>query len=406
MADFSKGFWADHWTYLVDMINGWLAVYPDWEERILFDTRIPFFFSPAFVKPRSEKYVLSTTFDGNGKHIRQLNAVVDEDPDKVAYQKKYIDSHTGWYKLDADWQHTSDGRVFRVSPMAKLFLLATIKFATRDPYGMGIEYESDRPGWDDANNGLVGMLGSGLPEAIELNKLLRYVRSTVERYDKDLEIPIEAAEMIDQIMQALEKLLAAESMVLQVDDDNLNAMIGVPSYSFRYWDRVASAREGYREKTKVNFSGNTTLLSSDWIQKITSVWIDEVDKGIARAHDFGTRGYGDNGEFGVTPTYFSYNVLKWTENGLTSSLGHPLVDARKMEVRVYPMFLEGPTRMMKLLDSDDAKELYQKVRASPLRDHGLGMYTISASLQGQSFDLGREMSFAPVSTQSCRQLFR
>ena len=80
---------------------------------------------------------------------------------------------------------------------------------------------------------------------------------------------------------------------------------------------------------------------------------------------------------------------------MVSAKGLPLVNASAMEVRIFPMFLEGPTRMMKLLDRKQAWALYQKVRASPLRDEGLGMYTISASLQGQSFDLGREMAFAP-----------
>lgn len=394
MAGYSKGFWADHWTYLVDLINGWLAVYPDWEERVLFDSRIPFFFSPASVKPRSQKYVLSTTFDGKGKHVRQLDAVIDEDPDKLAYQNHYINSHTGWYKLDANWQHTKEGLVFRISPMAKLFLLAAVKFATRDPYGMGIEYEAGRPGWDDANNGLVGMMGSGIPEAIELSKLLRLVRLTVAKYDKDLVIPVEGADLVDHIVQALEQLHAAEALIQHVDDDNVSAMVKVPPHALKYWDQVATAREMYREKTKVIFDGNTKLIASREIRLIMSSWIDEVEKGIDRANVFGTRGHGDSGQYGVTPTYFSYNVLKWSKNGMESKDGHPLVDAEKMQVRVYPMFLEGPSRMMKLLDSDEAAELYQKVRDSPLRDRELNMYTISASLQGQSFDLGREMAFA------------
>ena len=149
MGNYTKGYWADHWTYIVDLINGWLAVYPDWEERILFDTSLPYFFSPSFVKPRAKKYVLSTTFDGRGKHVRQLDATIDNDADKVAFMKQYINPVNGWYELEASWQHTRDGAVFGSSPMAKLLVLAILKFATRDPYGMGIEYEGGRPGWDD-----------------------------------------------------------------------------------------------------------------------------------------------------------------------------------------------------------------------------------------------------------------
>jgi len=51
--------------------------------------------------------------------------------------------------------------------------------------------------------------------------------------------------------------------------------------------------------------------------------------------------------------------------------------------------------MMKTVESSVAAEIYTRVRLSPLRDQGLGMYTISSSLKGQSADMGREMAFAP-----------
>jgi hypothetical protein len=35
------------------------------------------------------------------------------------------------------------------------------------------------------------------------------------------------------------------------------------------------------------------------------------------------------------------------------------------------------------------------VKASPLRDQPLGMYTISGSLKSMSFEVGRMMAFAP-----------
>ena len=45
-------------------------------------------------------------------------------------------------------------RSSRTNLFTKLFILALLKFATLDPYGMGIEMEAGRPGWDDAMNGL------------------------------------------------------------------------------------------------------------------------------------------------------------------------------------------------------------------------------------------------------------
>jgi hypothetical protein len=136
MAVYKAGFWSDHWTYLLDLIQAYLAVYPEWEQRIMFDVQLPYFYSPVSVQPRYRKYVLSTSFDGKGKHVRQLDATV-WDQDKVDYQDKYIVKTTGWYDPEAQWQHDRNATVFKSSPMEKLFLLVTLKFATRDPFGMG-----------------------------------------------------------------------------------------------------------------------------------------------------------------------------------------------------------------------------------------------------------------------------
>ena len=64
MAVYKDGFWADHWTYYMDLVESYLRIYPDWEQRLLYENELPYFFSPAFVKPRDEKYVISTSFDG------------------------------------------------------------------------------------------------------------------------------------------------------------------------------------------------------------------------------------------------------------------------------------------------------------------------------------------------------
>ena len=120
----------------MDLIRSYLAIYPEWEERIMYLEKLPYFFSPAVVKPRSKKYVLSISFDGKGKHVRQLNATKEDDDAKL-FQMKYIKNTTGWFGIEANWQHDDKGRIFYSAPIAKLFLLATLKFATRDPYGMG-----------------------------------------------------------------------------------------------------------------------------------------------------------------------------------------------------------------------------------------------------------------------------
>ena len=145
----------DHWEYYLDLIEAYTSIYPDGEEALMYDKPLKYFFSTATVKPRSEKYVVDYTFDGKSKHILQLDAA-SFDTAKVAEQEAFRNGTTGLIANDANWQRTKLGVAFKSSAIAKLFLLGAIKFATRDAYGMGVEYEGGRPGWNDAMNGLAG----------------------------------------------------------------------------------------------------------------------------------------------------------------------------------------------------------------------------------------------------------
>lgn len=134
MAVTKDGFWADHWTYYIDLVNSFLQIYPEKEESLLYDQMLPYFFSPRIVRPRAEKYVLSTSFDGFGHHVRQLDPSY-ESPSRVKKMKQFINNSSGWFEIKANYQHDVAGNVFKSTPIAKLFLLATLKFSTRDPYG-------------------------------------------------------------------------------------------------------------------------------------------------------------------------------------------------------------------------------------------------------------------------------
>jgi len=124
-------------------------------------------------------------------------------------------------------------------------------------------------------------------------------------------------------------------------------------------------------------------------------WLSEINQGIARAMVVGTAGYGDDGTSGVIPTYFAYRVTRWKRTGDHNKDGHPLVIPLNMTVQSFPLFLEGPTRMMKTVDDVAAREIYTKVRNSTLFDNGLNMFTVSASLRNEPIELGRSMAFAP-----------
>ncbi len=137
--------------------------------RCLFnDATLPFFDSPAFVQPRSRKYVLA-----HGQP-RQFGAVLD-DHEKAALIASRTDQ-PNWLRVDH-----GRGAIYRTTLFAKLVSLAVIKFATLDPLGMGIEMEAGRPGWFDALNGLPGLFGSSLAETYELQRLIEFLLRGVAR---------------------------------------------------------------------------------------------------------------------------------------------------------------------------------------------------------------------------------
>ncbi len=390
MAVYGQGYWGDHWDYYMDLIESYLSIYPDAEEELMYDNELRYFFSTATVNPRSKKYVLDYTFDGTSQHVLQLDSTF-YDMDKAEEQEEFRSGKTGILGIEASWQRTKSGLSFMSTPIAKLFLLGSIKFAMRDAWGMGVEYEGGRPGWLDSMNGLPGMVGSGMPETYELLLLLKYVKKVVDKYDRDVVVPAELGTMITTVEAALDEYQSASYK------DTFPLPHDVPDTLFQYWDKVATAREEYRESVAFYFSGNTTTYTGAEVSSILKRWIEEVELGIDRAHDFGTKGFGDDGTSGVPACFFSYDVTSWEETGKHNSVGLPLVTAKSMKVGIFPMFLEGPVRYMKIIQDDKKKmtDTYERVLTSGLRDQELDMYYLSASLTGQSYDMGRQIAFAP-----------
>ena len=237
-------------------------------------------------------------------------------------------------------------------------------------------------------NGLPGMLGSGMPEALELKRLLLYINSVVLKYQRPVLIPEELGVLIDDIDLALSNLDKSDYK----DADFLKAE--VPDDLFRYWDTVATARESYREKVRLSFVGTTRELSWQQISAIMDRWVRQIDLGLNRATFIGAH-YGNGFSVNVNPTYFAFDVTTWEVNGGHSFDGSTLVNPKSMRVRVLAPFLEGPTRMMKIVSNEQSRKIYNEVKVSDLRDEPLKMYKISSSLEGQSIDIGRMMAFSP-----------
>lgn len=238
---------------------------------------------------------------------------------------------------------------------------------------------------------VAGMIGSGMPETYELLLLLKYVKKVVDKYKRPIVVPTELAKMIGTVNDALKTLKEYGYKEPETFPES------VPKALFEYWDVVAAARESYRNDVQYYFSGNETKFEPEEVSSMVRNWIDEIELGIERSFKFATVGFGDDGKSGIPATFFSYEVTKWKLNDGRNDVGLPLVNALAMQVRRFPLFLEGPVRYMKTIqdDPDKMKDMYQRVIGSGLRDTKLGMYFLSASLKGQSYDMGRQIAFAP-----------
>jgi len=221
--------------------------------------------------------------------------------------------------------------------------------------------------------------------------LLKYITKVVEKYDRDVVVPAELGIMIATVEEALDELQSTSYK------DSFPLPEDVPESLFQYWDKVATAREEYRANVTYYFSGETVSYTGSEVSVMLKRWIEEIDLGVERAHNFGTKGFGDDGTSGIPAAYFSYDITEWEENGKLNDQGLALVDAKAMQVGVFPLFLEGPIRYMKTVIDDKTKltDMYERILTSGLRDDGIKMYKVSACLKGQSYDMGRQMAFAP-----------
>jgi hypothetical protein len=148
---------------------------------------------------------------------------------------------------------------------------------------MGVEMEGGKPGWNDAMNGLPGILGSGMPETYEMLRILRYVRHVVQVYDRSIYFPLEFATMINDIMVALDTYTLAVDPVA-------GEMI--------YWDDVNTARERYRLAVAVRFDGRLMKVTHNTLIGFMASIEEKTVDGIERALETTASG--------LSPTYFHY----------------------------------------------------------------------------------------------------
>jgi hypothetical protein len=348
-AEHGEGYWVDHWTYNLDLIESYLSIYPDRKIALLFESlKLPFYDNPHVVQPRKKRFV-----EHKGKPM-QLNAVVS-DPEKAALIASRAESQ--------NWARAEHGKgdIFRMPLISKLTLLALIKFATLDPSGMGVLMEAGRPGWYDALNGLPGLFGSSMPETYELVRLIRYLRQTFAEASKSIPLPVEV-----QILLTMVKV-AAE----------------MEAGSFALWDERMTALERYRDAVRLGFDGKVVLVQmTPLLEKMEAI----LEIGITKAETFVEQ---------VPATYFKHQVTDYSLRGTQDINGNTHIHIKAFKPSVLPPFLEGPVRLMKIRRGEEARDITRAVRDSGLFDEKLGMVKVNASLASQPHEIGRARAFTP-----------
>lgn len=342
-AEFGEGYWTDHWTYHLDLVETFLSVYPEREEALLFDDRTyTYFEAEAVVRPRCERYVKTE------QGVRQYHSV-DQDLKKDIKHREMRISY-------------GKGNIYTSCLMTKLLVLAANKTASLDMQGMGVEMEAGKPGWYDALNGLPGILGSSMAETYELKRLLLFMKEEIRKYKRQVSVPIELSEFLAGIRRVLKIYFEEKQTHLWA------------------WNHLNICKETYRKQTVWGINGEEKNLTHKELLCIIDVCLSYIEEGISKAY---------RGSAGVPPTYFAYALEDFRMQGDEIIPVNP-------DVIELPLFLEGPVRYFKLVkDKKKREELYRKVKASELYDKKLQMYKVNASLQEAPYEIGRARAFSP-----------
>ena len=357
-AKFGEGYWSDHFTYNFDLVEDYLRIFPDKKDEFLYNnSTYRFYDSVEKVMPRSEKYV-----ESDGK-VRQYGAL-KKDIAK-SHREDFDEEGTNWLK-------DVNGNIIEVPLFTKMLFLAAIKFATLDPEGMGLEMEGGKPGWNDAMNGLPGLVGSGMAETMELERIVNFLETEVDPA-KDYSLPEEIAVLIKE---TADKLVAYKNGQLS---------------EFAYWDAVSTIRENYRDKVWLTMTGKEETISGQELKDYITNAHEKILKGIQKAKEFGN---------GLMPTYITYDaddyeVVKDADgNPVLTHYGLPAVTVKHFTPVQLPAFLEGPARYLKTLsDKEEARNLFHTVKASELYDRKLKMYKTSVPIDELSMENGRVRAF-------------
>ena len=367
----SEGFWVDHWTYNLDLLENFLMIYPERLRELLIEKHLyTFFDNPDIVKPRREKFVLVDD------RVKQFEAVL-RDEEKLAIIESREEDR---YKV-----RTEKGDIYRTNLFVKYLSLVANKIASLDPEGIGIEMEADKPGWNDPLNGLPGLIASSLNETIELARTCTFLLDALAKCgisDDD------SINLFEELHHLIVNLTALIDKRLSSDD---------PERALLFWDESHTLKEEYREKTRLHVSARdremTIATARDFLRKCCKL-LDVIFNELPREKVFH--------ENGTCFTYFlnevsSYRRLYHDNDKKEPKLnpsGYPLVIPEKFSQRPLPLFLEGPVHLLKI-KKEWAGDIYRGVKESGIYDKKLKMYKTSESIASAPYEIGRARAYLP-----------
>jgi len=354
-ASHGEGFWVDHWTYNLDLIENYLSVYPEKINDLLFnDKTYTYFDCDHYVLPRSRKHVL--TQEGL---VRQYGSVVKSEEKSVLIKSR---------KTNPNALRTKNGKgdIYTSNLASKFMTLMTVKMSSLDPDGIGIEMESDKPGWYDSLNGLPGLFGSSTPEVFELKRFMLFFLEALNNNKTELiSVPVELALFFKNLGKLLDKKIS----------------------SFEFWDKSSSLREEYRKSVVMGIDGKEEQIKASEVIDFIKKAVNKINSGLKKAID---------PKSGLYFTYFRYEALKYKKTDSKSIKGLQCVKISEFKRSPLPLFLESEVHYFKTeSDKTNVKKHFTALKNTGLYDKELKMYKVCASLKTESNEIGRTRVFSP-----------
>jgi hypothetical protein len=166
---------------------------------------------------------------------------------------------------------------------------------------------------------------------------------------------------------------------------------------FEFWEKASTARENYRENTRLGINGNEEIVTIEEIEAFFVTALKKLDEGIEKAWDTDQKNlftyfYHEVKEYQLIEVSESNgsNKVKYNHRGL------PCFRATKFSQKSLPLFLEGPVHYLRCNpEKKEAAKLLKNIQKSDLYDKKLKMYKVNASLSDQPLEIGRTRVFSP-----------